>query len=35
MNKYVAFAVAGAGYEMFIANLKAGSAPEGFSAEKK
>ncbi len=35
MNKYVAFAVAGAGYEVFIAGLKERSSPEGFSASKK
>ncbi len=35
MNKYIAFAVAGAGYEIFIDNLKQQSAPEGFSASKK
>ena len=35
MNKYIAFAVAGAGYEIFIDGLKKQSAPEGFSADKK
>jgi len=35
MNKYIAFAVAGAGYEIFIDSLKQQSAPEGFSASKK
>ena len=35
MNKFVAFAVAGAGYEVFIDNLKQGSSPAGFSADKK
>ena len=35
MNKYIAFDVAGAGYEIFIDNLKQQSAPEGFSASKK
>jgi len=34
-NKYVAFALAGAGYEIFIANLKEASVSEGFSTEKK
>jgi len=35
MNKYIAFAVAGAGYEVFIDGLKRRSAPEGFSASNK
>ena len=35
MNKYVAFAVAGAGYEIFIDSLKQSSVGEGFSTEKK
>jgi len=35
MNKYIAFAVAGAGYEMFIDGLKKRSPPEGFSASNK
>jgi hypothetical protein len=35
VNKYIAFAVAGAGYEVFIDSLKQQSAPEGFSANKK
>ena len=35
MNKFVAFAVAGAGYEIFIDSLKQGSAPAGFSTDKK
>ncbi len=35
MNKFIAFAAAGAGYEIFIDSLKQGSAPSGFSADKK
>ena len=35
VNKYIVFAVAGAGYEVFIDSLKQQSAPEGFSASKK
>ena len=35
MNKFVAFAVAGAGYEIFIDSIKNSSAPSGFSADKK
>lgn len=35
MNKYIAFGLAGAGYEIFIDSLKKQSAPEGFSADKK
>ena len=35
VNKYIAFAVAGAGYEVFIDRLKSRSAPEGFSASNK
>lgn len=35
MNKFVAFAVAGAGYEIFIDNLKQTSSPSGFSTDKK
>lgn len=35
VNKYIAFAVAGAGYEVFIDGLKRRSAPEGFSASNK
>jgi len=34
-QKYFIFAVAGAGYEMFIHNLKEGSSPAGYSADKK
>ena len=35
MNKFVAFAVAGAGYEVFIDNIKKRSVPEGFSTNNK
>jgi hypothetical protein len=35
MNKYIAFAVAGAGYEVYIANLKAQSTGKGLSSNNK
>jgi len=35
MNKFIAFAAAGAGYEILIENLKSGSLGAGFSADKK
>jgi len=35
VNKYIAFAVAGAGYEIFIDSLKEGGMPAGFSMNNK
>ncbi len=35
VNKFVAFAVAGAGYEIFIDSIKTGATSAGFSADKK
>jgi len=35
MNKFIAFAAAGAGYEIFIDSLKSGSIGPGFSVDKK
>ncbi len=35
MNKFVAFAVAGAGYEIFIDSIKNSSTTAGFSLDKK
>ena len=35
VNKFVAFAVAGAGYEIFIDSIKTSATSAGFSADKK